>query len=520
MAESWAHADRGTVEVVLTPHLPENRKDGPLTRQVLEEACTDLGLEDVSMHLDRHRPLGGKCNARWVRFKPVRIRVRAALRPYENANEVAARLQRALDQMLSPIGSGRHEGWAFGEPLRSWHINDVARREPAIIYLEDPIIETPEAPDDVCAAVAPDRTQDGVWYAGCGDAVYRSVNNGDRWELARAFEDETVQLIETPAAWHGVKEMRGLVVAITQSQVGGGFYVSRDCGESWELVLRFEADIRVHDLDFLMREDGPTVLFAARDGLREFTLGRDKTWRRITVDPSAPDMQVWAVTVARNPVGSAKRYTVFLSGDDKGLFYSAEDGQPQTFIPIGPAGMEDGLFRVLRTHEFGGQARVWAGVRVAQGVEGQGCCEYRVTGTPGEAPRVRPYPSGWNGESCRGIAFMGNTVLVATHRAGVQTLSLTDPDPEWRASDVNCGLPQRRLDVLQPSNVLAATEGRAMAGPGQEEDGAGGGLFRTEDGQSFARCSSRTHVGFVTLPTNWLFCSAGAHEIEEVGRER
>lgn len=519
MAETWAHADRGTVEVVLTPHLPQNHRLGPPTRAVLEEACTDLGRSEVQEHLDQHRPLGGKCKARWVRFKPVRIRVRAALRPYENAVEVADRLRKALDEMLSPLGSDERDGWAFGEPLRSWHINDVARREPAIVYLEDPIIETPEAPDDVCAAIAPDRTQEGVWYAGCGDAVYRSVNNGDGWELAHAFEGETVRLVETPADWHGAPEMRGLVAAITESAAGGSFYVSRDCGDSWELMLRFEAGIGVNDLDFLMREDGPTILFAARDGFREFTLGRDKTWRRILVNPDTPDMQVWALTVARNPVGSAQRYTVFLSGDDKGLFYSAEDGLPGTFIPIGPAGMEKGLLRILRTHEFGGQARVWAGVRVSRGVEGQGCFEYRVTGKAGDAPRVRPYPKGWNGESCRGIAFKGDMVLVATHRAGVQTLSLTDPDPQWRPSDVNCGLPQRSLDLLQPINVLASNESRAMAGPGLEDGGIGGGLYRTEDGQTFARTSSRTHVGSVTLPSNWLFCSAGAHEIEEVGDE-
>ncbi|NSX55754.1 baseplate J/gp47 family protein [Parasulfitobacter algicola] len=521
-ADIWKHADKGSVEVVLAPHLPVSKQQELLTRDILESACTDLGLKDANEALQAQRPLGARCDARWVQFKPVRIRVRAALRPYENATEVSARLQKALNEMISPFPDAKtgRGAWTFGEPLRSWHINDVARREPAIEYLEDPIIETPEAPDDVCSAITADHSQKGVWYAGSEDKIYRSLNDGDGWELAAHFPDETVRRVATPAAWHGVPEMLGLVAVITRTKKGNNFYISRDCGDSWQLVLRFEEGISVDDLDFLMRDDGPTVLFAAEDGLREFTLDRDKNWRRITIDSKMQDRRVWALTVARNPVGSASRYTVFAAGDGRGLFYSATDGMPGSFIPIGPAGMEDQLFRALETHEFGGQARVWAGVRVAQGVKGKGCFEYRVTGRTDDAPRVRPYPKGWNGESCRGIAFMEDKVLVATHRGGVQMISLTDPDPEWRRSDVNCGLPQRRLDLLQPINVIAATDTKAMICPGQEEDGQGGGVYRTDDGASFARCSNREHVGFVTLPPNWLFCCAGEHVIDEVRHER
>ena len=528
-AERWAHAAPGTVEVLLTPWLTAEERRRPPTRARLEAAQTGRALEAARAHLAERRPLGARLEVRWARYKPVRVRVRAALHPFEDAAATTARLRERLDRLVSPLpdpDAPGTRGWPFGAPLRSWHVNDIARHEAAIAYLDDPVIETPETPTGVCADLAADGRQPGVWYAACGDAVFRSVDDGEGWELARRFEGECPTLVAAPAAWHGEAAMAGLVAVVTRPEPGGGegpgggaLWASRDCGETWALVLRFEAGLEVSDLDFLMREAGPTVLMAAGDGLREITLGQDRNWRRVLIDAAAPDLRAWAVTVARNPPGSAARHSVMASGDGRGLFFSAEDGRAGTFRPIGPRGLEDKLFRVLRTHEFAGRARIWAGVRVPGSERGPGCFEYRVTGAD-EAPRVAPYGEGWNGESCRGLAFMGERVMAATHDGGVMTLSLSDAEPVWRPSEVGCGLPQRSLEGLQPIEAIAAGDALAMAAPGRLGEGEGGGVYRSRDGQTFSRSSRRLHRGRVTLPPGWLFCAAEeGHVVDEIDRD-
>ncbi len=518
LAEIWRHAAPGSVEVVLTPFLAADPERGPLTRPILEAACTEDGLERTRRLLAERRPLGARSEARWAAFKPIRIRVRASLRAHVDQEAIAGRLQRALDALISPLpdpATGA-AGWPFGQPLRSWHINDLVRREPGIDYLEDPVIETDETPHGVTRTLAADRFQQGFWYAGSGDALYRSVNDGDGWELARRFADETVELVATPAAWHRAPEMVGLVAIVTRSGTGGAFYLSRDCGDSFALQLRFEEDAMVRDLDFVMRDAGPALLFAAQDGLREFVIDRDRLWRQIVVDPAQPDLSLQALAVARNPVAGT---SVFVSVIGRGLYCSSRDGIAGSFRGIGPAGFQHALFGVLEAHEFGGRSRVWAGVRAPSDAEGEGCFEFSVTGTEDQPP-VRRLLEGWGGESCRGLAFQDDLVLSGTHRGGVQTLSLTDAEPRWRPSDVTCGLPLRRRDALQPVLVIAAANGVVMAGPDRRDDGEGGGVYRSTDGRSFRLCSPRQHRGMVTLPPNWLFCAADHHVIEPPEDER
>jgi hypothetical protein len=513
-AERWCHAEPGTVEVVLTPFLPARDREGPLTRERLEAASTADALDRSRRLLEARRPLGARVDVRWVSYKPVRIRIRAKLRPFVRREEVADRLRRALDRLISPLpdpAAPADRGWPFGQPLRSWHINDVARREPGIDYLEEPVIETDEAPDSVVSSLAADRFQPGFWYAAAGDALYRSVNDGDGWELCRRFPGAAVERVATPAPWQPAA-MRGLVALVTRSEAGGGaFHVSRDCGESWALVQRFGAEAWVRDLDFIMRESGPAILFTGADGLREFELARDRQWRQILVDPETPGLALEAVTVARNP---STGYSVFVSAANRGLLCSPRDGLPDSFRDIGPDGFRTALFGVLETHVYAGRPTVWAGVRSPVEVEGEGCFEFTVPGDD-RRPSVRRYNKGWGRESCRGLAFFGDFVLAATHRGGVQVLSLTDDDPHWEPSPVGCGLPLRRRDALQPVQVIAAHGRTVMAGPDRQGDGEGGGVYRSTDGRSFRHCSQRQHRGLVTLPPNWLFCSTGEHVVEE-----
>lgn len=520
-AERWRHAQGGSVAVVVVPHLSQDERAKPPTRARLSGAESDRALEAVSDHLEARRPLGAVIVPRWARYKPVRVHLRAAADPLADPRDVRARIETALDRLISPLPVGEAPGWRFGSPLRSWHIGEVLRKEAAIAYSEDPVLEAVESPVGICADLACDPHQPGVWYAADGDVLYRSVNDGAGWEAMHRFGGESVERIVTADPADDAAAMTGLVVAVTGrrgeagERLGGALWVSRDCGGSWEVLLRFQKVSHVHDVACLARDGWAVLLLATADGLREITLGGERNWRRLTLGPGSGDTPVWAVTTARNPAGSAARYSVMAALDGAGLFLSARDGLSGTFRAIGPGGHEGRLFRVLETQTYAGHARIWAGIRTpGNGNENPGCFEYRITGKD-EDPPVTPHFTGWNGESCRGLAFMDDLVLAATHESGVHAMRLSDAAPMWTPADVRCGLPRRNMDQLQPIGAIAARSGLAMAAPDRRDDGEGGGVYASDDGTRFVSRGHALHRGRITLPPGWLFCAAEeGHRIE------
>lgn len=516
-ADRWHHAQPGGVVVDLVPR-PGDSTASP-TRATFTAAASEETRRAVEAQLDSRRPLGARIRTRWARLKPVRIHLRLAADPLADPAALRTRLAGALDQMLSPVG--RTGGWAFGAALRTWHVGQVLRSEPAILYSEDPVLEAVETPSGLCPALACDGFEPGVWYVAHDNALFRSVDDGAGWERLCRFEAEAPVIVATPEPWHDPARFMGLVAIVTRQKdaagnvTGGSIRLSRDCGESWDLLLRFDAVSQVHDLDFLSREGRPTLLLACADGLRELTPDAERNWRRIPVDPGHEGKPAWAVATAPNPPGSASRFTVIVALEGRGLYHSARDGLAASYRAIGPRGQEGRMFRTLKTHVHAGRARVWAGIRLPGGAEdAPGCFEYPVTGEDAE-PAVIPHFEGWNGESCRDIAFMDSLVLAATHGTGVHILDLSQADMRWRPASVECGLPQRNIGQLQPIAAIAARAGRAMAAPERLGEARGGGIYASDDGRRWELVTDPRSRGRITLPPDWLFCSAEAgHRIE------
>ena len=526
-SELWQHARLGVVELILTPFLDATKRQKPPTRPLLEAMQSDEVLDEIERMLEVRCPLGTQITAAWGKYKPVRVHLSAKLNPLEDPKIVEMRLQKALDRLISPAPDmdGRSHGWHHGAALRTWHINEVARREPAIAFVDDVRVEVPETPYGVTTSLATDIRQSEIWYAASGDTVYRTVNSGGGWERARRFDQAQVSLVAAPASFHPEPEMTGLVVAITKPPVAGtspvgdqsAIWVSRDCGESWTPALRFDQDEEIADVDFLTRDGTPTLILATERGLREFVIGQ-KSWDEITLSVSQSEPDIRAVATAPNPSGSTSRYTVMVSVAGRGLFFSAEGGGDNTFLEIGPPGFEKERFRVLRTHVFAGRPFIWAGIEPPGDGRSEGCFQFRISGQE-ESPTVDQYFEDWGGASCLDIAFRAELVLAATHRDGVKVLSLTDQRPAWRSAKVNCGLPLRKAGDWQPVLAISATAKSIMAAPAELGEGSGGGIYHSFDGLDFTPCSQRFPSGSVTLPPGWLFCAAEEGHVVELTTE-
>ena len=126
---------------------------------------------------------------------------------------------------------------------------------------------------------------------------------------------------------------------------------------------------------------------------------------------------------------------------------------------------------------------------------------------------------GWDGGSCKAIAFHKGQVYAASHRLGVLRLDTTKPNPTWVPPTINSGLPLRDLGaqrLFHPVEVIDAS-------PDQSEAviiaGGAVGIYRTVDnGVNYASASSKEFAEKVTLPQTWLFIS-DEHEIEVISED-
>jgi hypothetical protein len=193
--------------------------------------------------------------------------------------------------------------------------------------------------------------------------------------------------------------------------------------------------------------------------------------------------------------------------ENGGVYLSSDGGRAGTFRRIGLEG-ED--IRLLTVRVDGVRTFLWAGVTAASSDDpGKGCFRRELVGTADSPEGWVAIGSGWRGGSCRGLAFLGATVLAATYHAGVLRLDAANGTSTWLEAPVTCGLPLRDPGRFQRLDAIAAD-------PGGRQVLAGGpaGVFRSTDGgETYQTASGREFTETVTLPGTWLF-SAGEHEID------
>jgi hypothetical protein len=506
LAQLWAHAPAGTVEVLLVPHLPpdvQGTAGEGITEATLRVHETEEARARILAELDVRRPLGTACHVEWARYKTVRVQARVVAHREEDAAALRTRLIERLHRTLTPLPSPlQPEGWRFGQALRASHVYDALLAEPGVSYLDKVRLMVDEVPREV-RTLGADTFQPGTFYAGGGETLFRTVNDADGWERAGLFPGEDVDAVEAHPQRAGyVAVSARLASDAKRSRI----HVSFDCGETWEPATHtLDA---VEDMAWAERDGVPVLLLATRVGLFELMVRPGATPIQVLVDPASQDLGFFAVAATTDARG-AVNVAVAAMGT-RGVFLSAGGGRSGTFRPIGPRGAD---VRVLEVQKDGPRSFLWAGLAAASGADpGKGCLCWELMGSADPPDGWRPFDKGWDGGSCLALAFSGSTVYAGSHRVGVLWLDASRPGATWKRPEVGSGLPLREAERLfQPVYALATSpKGAPLLAGGPD------GVFRRSSGsERYEPVSTREFTEKVTLPPTWLLCS-GAHVLEVV----
>jgi hypothetical protein len=502
----WRHAQPGSVEVLLVPHLSEGEREGPVTAQRLHEHETEVARQQILSALEERRPLGTTCEVNWTRYKTVKVQARFVVHPEEDPGAVEKRIIDRLHRTINPLPTGTHSGWRFGQALRVSHVYDIALSEPGVSYVDNVRFTVDEVPQKQVHCLAIDAFQPHTWYAGSGSMLFRSVDDGDGWEPVGNFSGEDVQVVSPHP------DRPGLLVVCTHvlgDRGGSRVHASWDCGETWEQRPR-ETAFNIEDAAWVLRDGVPVVFLATAAGLYELAMQSEASPVQVFVHTKDSEHGFYAVAASRNNAGGMS--VAVAAQATGGVYLSNAGGKANTFRNIGPAG-ED--VRVLAVQQDGPVYFLWAGVMAVGGGLGSGCFSWNLLGDADPPEGWQAFGKNWTGGSCQGIAFRGSKILAASHHAGVLRLAARREGAAWEAPSLACGLPLREAEHLfyQVETVAADSRGRLILAAGAE------GIYRSKDeGVSYGTCSSNVFTDKVTLPPTWLFCSA-EHEIEVVSED-
>jgi hypothetical protein len=501
----WAHADPGTVEVLLVPYVdPGELGDGGLTPELLHAHETDTARDQIQDAIDERRPLGIACEVNWASYKTVSVAARVVVRREENLEAVRRRVEERLHATINPLPDHgrRSSGWRFGQALRASHVYDMVLKEPGVRFVDNVSLRVEHAPGADVLALAPDHFQPEAWYAGAGGALFRSLNDAESWELVTEFEAETVRRIESHP------ERPGIVAAVTTAQGGSRVHYSLDAGETWDVQPLPKPEFKINDIAWSVKDGGPTLLAAADGGLFELALEGDRIFIQVLVT-SQQTRGFYAVAAAVDALG-ARNVAVAAQGAG-GVWLSSENGAPQTFREAVGLSGED--IRTLAIQRDGPRAYLWAGAAAAGAQDpGKGAWRWELRG--GDAPPEGwvAFGKGWSAGSCWGLAFRSGVAYAATHHGGVLRVDPRSADAAWIPLDVEAGLPLRDPTqfLFEQVDAVAARDGAPFVLAGGDE-----GVFASKDGKTWAPRSEKVFRDAVALPDTWLFVS-GRHEIEVV----
>jgi hypothetical protein len=500
LAALWTYATPGTVEVLLVPSIPEeNRRGDRVTPDALHERETEMARSQIQRALDERRPLGTTCVVSWTRYKTVRVTARIVVHRQEDQLAIRRRVLARLHQTINPLPTQfSATGWPYGQALRASHIYDIALAEPGVLWVDRVRFLVEDVPGEQVTSLTADAFQPYTWYAGSGNRLFRSLDDGDGWELAGQFDGERFTVVHTHPQRAG---LLAAVVGLPGNQ-GSRIYLSRDCGESWDDTV-YTTGFEVNDAAWILRDETPVLLLATETGLYELVIRPGGSPVQVLVSRDEADPGFYAIAASRDLRGEVS--VALASRNVKGIFLSSQGGRSGSFRTIGLNG-ED--IRSLLIQHDGPRSFLWAGAAAAGGAAGHGCFRWELRGMENPPEGWQAFRQGWEGGSCRALALSGMILVAGTHRAGVQYLDLSERNAAWRTPGVDCGLPMRDPGRFHPVDTVATgLNGHFIMAGGVE------GVYRSRDqGVTYASTSENVFLDKVTLPPTWLFCS-GEHDI-------
>ncbi len=208
---------------------------------------------------------------------------------------------------------------------------------PIAAYGEQPAW-TSQGPDDV-GFVTDMATGDGVVYAATAGGVYRSTASGQGWELAG---------LRTETVWAIVARPGSPVYAVVE---GGGLFVSRDRGDSWDRILASGAGMPAID------PNEPSSAYITNSRTIWKTTNAGLSWAR-----TGSLSLIWITAMAVDPHDGA---LVVLGNEESGepaIYRSTDRGG--SFTPGSVPGHRTSNFNVLAGGAAGSDNFYAAGTNV------------------------------------------------------------------------------------------------------------------------------------------------------------
>ncbi|HEY2028933.1 MAG TPA: baseplate J/gp47 family protein [Myxococcales bacterium] len=499
----WVHGTPGTVEVVLVPELPPNVRgddDSGVTAEALRQHHSEPTRSMIQAQLSACQAAGTRSVVSWARTRTVTVKVQLKLHRSADRTAVEARVRERLNAYINPLPPYGEPtgGWPFGASLAKSTLYHLIQSEAGVAYVTELSFLLDEVPA-VATAVAADPFQPKTWYAGSGEILYRSLNDGDGWQAVGRFaQGARIDAVVGHPARAGLLAVAARLTTAAGQPGSSAIYRSNDCGETW---LPWDRSLpAATDLTWTLRDGMPLLLISTERGLYELAFDERAQPLPVTVDPANANRPLHAVASSVDARGNA--IVAVATQDRNGVFLSTQGGRSGSFKPFGLNGND---VRRLELQQDGVRTRLWAGSYAdAPDDAGRGAFMYELNATEG----WKEMRANWDGGSCFALAFAGSKVYAATHHLGVLALNASDTTPSWVRPDLGCGLPQRGPEKLfQPVVALAARDGVVLAGGLK-------GVFRSRDAATYETCSaSEVAPDFLPLPETWLFCS-GQHQIE------
>ncbi len=513
----WAHAKPGSVDLVLVPQLPVG---APVTLANLQAAQSDDVLANVLSTLDGRQPIGTQCRASWARFKPVRVEARVVVHQPEAVADVHRRVVERLRATINPLpGAPDRTGWRFGEALRASHVYEAILAVPGVRYADSISLVVDHVPEREVTCLRRHPLQRDTWFAAAEDRLFRSQNNGASWELVRAFAPHAIVAVDV----HTSPAHAGMVAVATNGDDGARVFVSEDSGETWaERWLEGQStlleDHEIRDLAWTARAGEPVLFVGTDKGLYRQFVRSDAGPELMVVDARSHNLGIDAVVAVKT--ATEEQFVAAAAAGVADVYVSTAAGDSETFFATKLRNVDVGTLHVqydgLRTF-------LWAGARVVGNNRNAAGCYMTELSKPEGAAQWRAMAEGWHALSCHAIDSHGSHVFAASHDGGVLRLDVRPQNPTWVSTPLDGGLPlDPDTGKLRPVHAVAV-----QGEPGAGADPApitlvlaGGprGIFASATGTGDYQARSRRRFDeTVTIPPNWLLCSA-EHDIRvEVG---